>query len=105
LFSCKTKEEKIETAMELSKRVNYQGTTTCMNAFAHILELDSTNAVAYGEGFIPYLKRGIPHEWEKWMKGAIQHDAIKWQPYRGYNYLWFYRDYKGLLPILMLPTP
>ncbi|WP_027077275.1 tetratricopeptide repeat protein [Maribacter antarcticus] len=65
-----------------------------MKAFAHILEIDSTNADAYREVSIPYLKRGIPHEWEKWMKGALQYDAIKWQPYRGYNYLWFYRDYQ-----------
>jgi len=80
--------------MEFGKRANYQGNPTCMNAFAHILEIDSINAEAYRELSIPYLKRGIPHEWEKWMKGAIKYDAIKWQPYRGYNYLWFYRDYK-----------
>jgi tetratricopeptide (TPR) repeat protein len=94
LFSCKTKEERIGAAMEFGKHAYYQGTPTCMKAFAHILEIDPTNTEAYRELSIPYLKRGIPHEWEKWMKGAIQYDAIKWQSYRGYNYLWFYRDYQ-----------
>lgn len=80
--------------MEFGKHANYQGTPTCMNAFAYIAELDSTNAEAYRELSIPYLKRGIPHKWEKWIKKAVEYDAIRWQPYRGYNYLWFYRDYK-----------
>ncbi len=80
--------------MEFGKHANYQGTPTCMNAFAYIAELDSTNAEAYRELSIPYLKRGIPHKWEKWIKKAVEYDSIRWQPYRGYNYLWFYRDYK-----------
>ena len=80
--------------MEFGKHANYQGTPTCMNAFASILELDSTNAEAYRELSIPYLKRGIPHLWEKWIDKAVKYDPIAWQPYRGYNYLWFYRDYK-----------
>lgn len=80
--------------MEFGKRANYQGTPTCMNAFAFILELDSTNAEAYRELSIPYLKRGIPHHWEKWINKAVEYDPIAWQTYRGYNYLWFYRDYK-----------
>jgi len=80
--------------MEFGKHANYQGTPTCMNAFAHLVEIDSTNAEAYRELSIPYLKRGIPHKWEKFIDKAVKYDSIAWQPYRGYNYLWFYRDYK-----------
>ena len=80
--------------MEFGKHANYQGSPTCMNAFAYLLEIDSTNAEANRELSIPYLKRGIPHEWEKWMDRAVRYDSIAWQPYRGYNYLWFYRAYE-----------
>jgi len=80
--------------MEFGKHASYQGTPTCMNAFSFLLEIDSMNAEAYRELSIPYLKRGIPHNWEKWIDKAVQYDSVAWQPYRGYNYLWFYRDYK-----------
>ncbi len=94
ICSCKSKEEKVEEALNFGKRAGYQGSPICMNAFAYIKEIDSTNAEAYRELSIPYLKRGIPHEWKKWIDKAVRFDSIAWQPYRGYNYLWFYRDYK-----------
>jgi tetratricopeptide (TPR) repeat protein len=80
--------------MKFGKHADYQGSTTCMNAFAYLVETDSTNAEAYRELSIPYLKRGIPHNWKKWIDKAVRYDSITWRPYRGYNYLWFYRDYK-----------
>lgn len=36
----------------------------------------------------------MPHKWKTWMDKAVYHDAKTWQPWRGYLYLWFYRDYK-----------
>lgn len=72
----------------------YQGTPRHMNAFAYALELDSTKAETYRELSVTYLKRGIPHEWKQWYDGAVKYDPETWQPWRGYLYLWFYRDYK-----------
>lgn len=94
IYSCQSKEEKVGKAINFGKRAGYQGSPICMNAFAYALEIDSTNAEAYRELSIPYLKRGIPHKWKEWIDKAVLYDPIAWQPYRGYNYLWFYRDYK-----------
>jgi len=96
-FSCSSKKEEIDTAMQFGKHADYQGNPICMNAFAYVLEVDSTNAEAYRELSIPYLKRGIPHLWKKWIDNAVKYDSVAWQPYRGYNYLWFYRDYKNAI--------
>lgn len=94
VFSCKTKVEKVEAALKFGQRAGYQGSPICMNSFAYALELDPTNAEAYRELSIPHLKRGIPHEWKKWFDGAVKHDPQTWVPWRGYLYLWFYRDFK-----------
>ena len=71
-----------------------QGYPKSMNLIAHAIKLDSTYAEAYRELSIPYLKRGMPHLWKPLMDKAVFYDAKTWQGYRGYNYLWFYRDYK-----------
>jgi tetratricopeptide (TPR) repeat protein len=93
LVSCKTKEEKVKDAYDFGF-LHYQGTPMHMNAFAYALELDSTKAETYRELSVTYLKRGIPHIWKDWYDGAVEYDPITWQPWRGYLYLWFYRDYK-----------
>ena len=92
-ISCDTKEEKIKKAAEFGFSF-YQGTPPHMNAFAYCIELDSTKAEYWRELSVTYLKRGIPHEWKKYYDKAVEYDAEIWQPWRGYLYLWFYRDYK-----------
>lgn len=92
-LSCNTKQEKIEKAAKFGFSF-YQGSPRHMNAFAYAIELDSTNAEYWRELSVTYLKRGIPHEWKKYYDKAVEHDAKTWQPWRGYLYLWFYRDYK-----------
>ncbi|MDF4219985.1 tetratricopeptide repeat protein [Maribacter sp. M208] len=93
LSSCQTKEEKVKDAYDVGFR-HYQGSRFHMNAFAYALELDSTKAETYRELSVTYLKRGIPHKWKSWYDGAVEYDPITWQPWRGYLYLWFYRDYE-----------
>ncbi|MEP2690097.1 tetratricopeptide repeat protein [Maribacter dokdonensis] len=93
LSSCQTKEEKVQDAYDVGFR-HYQGSRLHMNAFAYALELDSTKAETYRELSVTYLKRGIPHKWKSWYDGAVEYDPITWQPWRGYLYLWFYRDYE-----------
>lgn len=98
LLSCETEPQK--NKRELLEEVyeygisQYQGTPRHMNAFAYALELDSTKAETYRELSVTYLKRGIPHKWKDWYDGAVKYDPETWQPWRGYLYLWFYRDYK-----------
>ena len=96
LFSC---EEKIDTkkrSMECFEygMHHYQGTQESINAFAKAVEYDPTHAESWRELSIPFLKRGMPHLWKKYIDKAVELDPIAWQGYRGYNYLWFYRDYK-----------
>jgi tetratricopeptide (TPR) repeat protein len=92
LFSCKTDKE---DALEILEYGKYnQGSAQSLNALTRALELDSTNAEAYRELSIPYLKRGIPNHWKTYMDQAVILDSLSWIGYRGYNYLWFYRDYK-----------
>lgn len=93
LCSCQTKDEKVQDAYDIGFR-HYQGSKSHMNAFAYALELDSTKAETCRELSVTYLKRGIPHNWKAWYDGAVEYDPITWQPWRGYLYLWFYRDYE-----------
>lgn len=65
-----------------------------MTLLDEILELDSTNAEAWRERSIPYLKRGFPRQWHKNYEKAIIHDAKEWVGWRGYNYLFFYKDFR-----------
>ncbi len=95
ISSCiKDKEESL-VVLEFGKK--YQGSSQSLNALSKAIELDSTNAEAWRELSIPYLKRGMPHLWEKYMAKAVKYDAEGWQAWRGYNYLWFYRDYKSAI--------
>lgn len=93
IFGCESKEEKLKRITDFGFSF-YQGSPPHMNAFAYALELDPTNATNWRELSVTYLKRGIPHEWKPYMDKAVKYDAETWQGYRGYNYLWFYRDYK-----------
>ncbi|MEM9142111.1 MAG: tetratricopeptide repeat protein [Bacteroidota bacterium] len=65
-----------------------------MTLLDQILKLDSTNAEALRAISVPYLKRGLPHKWKPLFDSAVKYDPKTWQPWRGYLYLRFYRDYK-----------
>ena len=71
-----------------------QGSIRMMTYTEKAITLNPKNADAWREISIPYLKRGIPHKWKPLFEKAVLHDSIGWQPWRGYLYLWFYRDYK-----------
>jgi tetratricopeptide (TPR) repeat protein len=76
---------------------HYQGTQESINGFAKAVEYDPTHAESWRELSIPFLKRGMPSLWKKYIDKAVELDPIAWQGYRGYNYLWFYRDYKSAI--------
>ncbi len=71
-----------------------QGSVRMMAYTEEAIVLNTKNADAWRELSIPYLKRGMPHKWKPLFEKAVLHDSIGWQPWRGYLYLWFYRDYK-----------
>ncbi len=72
----------------------HQGTPKAMTLLDEIIELDSTNAEAWRERSIPYLKRGFPGQWYKNYQKCVAYDAKEWIGWRGYNYLFFYKDFK-----------
>lgn len=98
-FSCEEKIDAKKRSMECFKygMHHYQGTQESINGFAKAVEYDPTHAESWRELSIPFLKRGMPHLWKKYIDKAVELDPIAWQGYRGYNYLWFYRDYRNAI--------
>lgn len=74
-----------------------QGTPACMNLIEAALQLDPNNAAAWRELSVPYLKRGLPHEWKPLFDKAVELDPVAWQGWRGYLKLFFYRDYESAI--------
>jgi len=108
LFSCKkdsslnTPEEKTEKAAEIWNTENakhgfnhsFQGTPKAMTLLDEIIALDPNHCDALRELSVAYLKRGMPYNWKPQFDKAVVCNPKIWQPWRGYLYLWFYRDYK-----------
>lgn len=72
----------------------YQGSPQSMKRIEKAIAVDSTYAEAWRELSVAYLKRGMPHKWKPLMDKAAVHDPKTWVPWRGYLYLYFYRDYE-----------
>lgn len=71
----------------------YQGSVAEQYLFEEGLNHDSTNAGLWQGVATPYLKRGYGKEAFKAYDQAVKNDPDKWQGFRGYIYLYFYRDY------------
>ena len=105
LFSCKEKRSELtpQERHNLAEKIfkegsySYQGSPETMSRMERAIKTDSTYCDAVRELSIAYLKRGIPHKWKLEMDKAVACNPAIWQPYRGYNYLWFYRDYKNAI--------
>ena len=102
LFSCKedysnlNSEERRTIAKKIFKEGEHlpQGSAKSMTRIEKAIAIDSTFAEAIRELSVAYLKRGMPHKWKPIYDNAVKQDPKTWQPWRGYLYLWFYRDYK-----------
>ena len=101
LLSCSnpailTSEEKITLAeemwLEIEKNHGIQGSPEKMNFLEEIIRLNPKHCDAIRELSVAYLKRGMSHEWKPIFDRAVECDAVTWQPWRGYLYLYFYRD-------------
>ncbi|MEO1258525.1 MAG: tetratricopeptide repeat protein [Bacteroidota bacterium] len=88
---------------ELTKKLVYGGFNYHQGTSAHQFQLfeankyDTTFSEIHRELGIPYLKRGIAHTFYPHFQKVIQYDVLNWQGWRGYNYLFFYRDYERAL--------
>ena len=93
LFSCNSKREQAEAVY---KRAIYypQGSMMSINGIKRATEIDPTYQQAVYELSVAYLKRGLPHKWKPQYDKSVTLDSVQRIPWRGYLYLWFYRDYK-----------
>ncbi len=82
---------------ETAEKYTGQGTPSNMRLIETAIKLDPDNAAAWRELSVPYLKRGIPHEWKPLFDSAVKKDPISWTGWRGYLKLYFYRDYEGAI--------
>ncbi|MGB1041891.1 MAG: tetratricopeptide repeat protein [Tenacibaculum sp.] len=71
-----------------------QGSTPFQNGIVEAIAIDSTYPQAVYELSVAHLKRGMPHKWKPQYEKAVKLDSVTRIPWRGYLYLWFYRDYK-----------
>ncbi|MFK7781496.1 tetratricopeptide repeat protein [Psychroserpens sp.] len=93
IMSCDSDRERAETVYK--RAIHYpQGSMMSINGIKRATEIDSTYDEAVRELSVAYLKRGLPHKWKPQINKAVNCAPSIWQGYRGYNYLWFYRDYK-----------
>lgn len=100
LFSCNPpKEEHSNKRLLAEKHYNEaikfrQGSIPFQNGIAEAVKIDSTYEAAVYELSVAHLKRGMPHKWLPQYNKAVKLDSITRIPWRGYLYLWFYRDYQ-----------
>ena len=94
-----TAAEKKELAKRLKDGIGYyyQGSVAEQFLLKEALSFDSTNADIYREIGVPYLKRGIASEFNSYYGKSAEMDPLSWQGWRGYLYLFFYRDYERAL--------
>ena len=71
-----------------------QGSTAFQNGIAKAVHVDATYEPAVYELSVADLKRGLPHKWLPQYNKAVALNPEQRIPWRGYLYLWFYRDYK-----------
>jgi len=101
LFSCKkdsnltNSEKRVLAEKKYKKAIQFtQGSTPFQNGISEAVTIDSTYEEAVYELSVAHLKRGMPHKWLPQYNKAVKLDSITRIPWRGYLYLWFYRDYK-----------
>ncbi len=75
----------------------YQGSPACQALLEEAKGYDPTYALAYREIGVPYLKRGIAAAFPHYYGKAADLDPLGWIGWRGYLYLYFYRDYERAL--------
>jgi tetratricopeptide (TPR) repeat protein len=73
---------------------HYQGSVPQQLLLLEALSYDSINGDIWREKGVPFLKRGMATEFEEHYKNAVGYNPMVWAGWRGYIYLFFYRDYQ-----------
>lgn len=81
----------------LGYRYYYQGSVGEQALLEEAALYNPDHPEVWRERGIPYLKRGMAAKFYGPYDKCVQADAIEWQGYRGYCYLYFYRDYERAL--------
>ena len=79
----------------------YQGTPAQQFLLEEAKIYDPDFSDIYREIGVPYLKRGFAHEYFNLYDKAVKLNPLDWQAWRGYLYLFFYRDYENALKDLI----
>ncbi len=92
-------EEYSEVARKLTDGITnyYQGSPASQMLLEEALRYDPNHALAHREIGVPYLKRGIGAAFPHYYGKAADLDPLGWTGWRGYLYLYFYRDYERAL--------
>jgi tetratricopeptide (TPR) repeat protein len=107
LFSCQKRDwykrefsasEKEILSVQLVGRADvgpyYQGSVPCQFLLREAIEMNPQNPDAWREINAPYVKRGFGVENYKTFGKVVELAPKLWQGWRGYLYLYFYRDYE-----------
>jgi len=86
-----------EQMMEKVIRKYGQGSVSEIMVLKEVEKLDPQNATLWREFGVPYGKRGMAKEYYENYGKAVEYDPLHWQGWRGYMYLYFYRDYQKAL--------
>ena len=94
-----TAEERQDMAQHLTDGIvnYYQGSPASQMLLEEALQYDPNHALAHREIGVPYLKRGIAAAFPHYYGKAADLDPLGWTGWRGYLYLYFYRDYERAL--------
>ena len=96
-----TSEEKMVLAEQLLNgtgyRYHYQGTVGEQMLIEEAKKYNPEHASVFREQGIPYLMRGMASKFYPYFQKMVQADSVEWQGYRGYYYLYLYRDYERAL--------
>jgi len=74
-----------------------RGSPKNMRLLEKAIKIDPQNDLAWRDLALPYLYAGMINEWNKHMKKAVELNPVAWQDWRGYQKLYFFRDYSGAL--------
>ncbi len=78
-------------------RFHYQGTVAETLLLQEALQYGPEEATPYREFGAPAVKRGLAKDFYRHYAKAVAYDPVEWQGWRGYLYLYFYRDYERAL--------
>jgi len=81
---------------QLAKRLE-RGSPKSMRLLEKSVVIDPNNDLAWRELSLPYLYAGKIKAWNEHMSKAVDLNAEAWQAWRGYQKLYFFRDYSGAL--------